>query len=381
MKKAILIIIACIVVSAVCLGYQFFVNVFAMQQAKDIEVPAIENITSINDIVQAYVNDETTKALSIGIYDNGKTTYYNYGICSDENPVPPDNQTIYEIGSITKTFTTAALVQLVEEGKVKYEDQIAKYLPKEVVNWGDSVAITLEELATHQSGLPRLPNNMIKHMLLNMDNPYKKYGEQNLYDFLKSYTPELKDQRKVAYSNLGMGLLGYILAQVSNISYNELIQTKITKPLGMANTYADFIDEKQVTGHNGYGKPTSAWELKALKGAGSIRSNTADLMKYMIANIQSKFPFEETHHFKADFDEKTKIGLAWLTIYPKDTNLELLFHNGGTGGFRSTLLFSKETQQGVVVLSNGIHSVDAIGIRIMEFLEKQSATTQKSQSE
>lgn len=381
MKKVILIIIVCLTVSMVCFGYQFFVNVFAMQQAKDIEVPAIENITSINDIVQAYVNDESTKALSIGIYDNGKTTYHNYGICSDKNPVPPDNQTIYEIGSITKTFTTAALVQLVEEGKVEYDDPIAKYLPKDVVNWGDSVAITLEELATHQSGLPRLPNNMIKHTLLNMDNPYKNYDDQDLYDFLKSYTPTPKDQRKVDYSNLGMGLLGHILAEVSNISYNELIKTKITKPLGMDDTYADFIDKKQVTGHNGYGKPTSEWELNALKGAGSIRSNTADLVKYMIVNLQSKFPFEETHNFKADFDEKTKIGLAWLTIFPKDTNLELLFHNGGTGGFRSTMLFSKEKQQGVVALSNGFHSVDAIGIRIMELLQKQSLSTQKSPSE
>lgn len=132
-------------------------------------------------------------------------------------------------------------------------------MPDEVVNWSDSLSITLEELATHQSGFPRLASNYLKRILLNMDNPYKNYSINDLYDYLKSYTPKPKYERKVDYSNLGMGLLGYILAQVNNTSYHELMQTKLTKPLDMNNTYANFIENHQITGHNGFGKPTSAW--------------------------------------------------------------------------------------------------------------------------
>jgi len=381
MKKAILISIACIIVATVYFGYQFFVGLSAMAGAKDIKTPSIENINTIDDIVQPYMDHKATKGLSIGVYDNGNITYYNYGICSDENPVPPNNQSVYEIGSITKTFTTAALVQMIEEGKVQYNDPVSKYLPQELVNWPDSVNITLEELATHRSGLPRLPANSLKRTLLNWDNPYKYYSEEDLHDFLKSYSPKPKGKRKVVYSNLGMGLLGYILAQINDQSYKELIETNLTKPLGMNNTYASFKDNTQITGHKGNGKPTSAWEFQTFKGAGSIRSSTADMMKYIIANLQSQFPYGETHNPRADFGKKYKIGLGWLTIFPKDTNLELLFHNGGTGGFRTAILFSKEKQMGVIVLANSIQSVDAIGFRIIELLEKQRLAIQKPTTE
>lgn len=384
MKKAILIstaIVVLIIVSLVCFGYHLYTGVAAMKESDDIKIPTIDSISTIEDIVQPYLNHEATKALSIAVYNKGEVSYYNYGICSDKNPVPPTNQSIYEIGSISKTFTAAVLVQMVQEGKVEYDDPISKYLPKEVVNWSDSVNITLVELATHQSGFPRLPDNHLKRTLLNMDNPHKNYSEQDLYDFLKTYQPKPKSERVVSYSNLGMGLLGHILAKINESSYDELIQNNIVKPLNMINTYAAFKEDTQIAGHNGYGKPTSQWEFQCLHGAGAVRSNTTDLMKYMITNLQAQFPFAETHNHLADFGEKNKIGLAWITIHTKDTNLELLFHNGGTGGYRSALLFSKEKQIGVVVLANSIQSVDAIGIRILELLEKQLSALQEIKTE
>lgn len=371
MKKIILTTLAVILLSVVCFGYQLFTGIRAMQESGEIEIAAIQEITNIDEIVKPYMEHEDTKGLSIGVYDNGQITYHDYGICSDENPVPPTNKSIYEIGSITKTFTAAILVQMVQEGKVKYDDSISKYLPKDVVNWPDSLAITLEELATHQSGFPRIPDNGMTKALFNLDNPYKNYTQQDLYDFLKSYTPKSKDKRKVDYSNLGMGLLGDILAQIENCSFEQLIQTRITKPLGMDNTYAGFKENMQITGHNGYGDPTAAWEQQVLGGAGAIRSNTADMMKYLTANIKAEQPFAEAHTPRADMGKASKIGLAWITLYPEDTDLELLFHNGGSGGFRSAMLFSKDKQMGVVVLGNSVESVDKIGIRIMELIDEK----------
>ncbi len=378
MKKIILIAAIIGVLFATYFGHQFLSGAKAMMPSKDIKIPSIEKVANINDIVKPYIADQTTKGLSIGIYNKGQISYHNYGVCSDKNPVPPSNQSIYEIASITKTFTTAALAQMVKEGKVKYNDPIMLYLPKEVANWPNAVAITLEELATHQSGLPQVPSNYLKRAFFNIDNPYKNYSTQDLHNFLKSYTPIPKDQRSVVYSNLGMGLLGNILAQVADCSYEALIKKTITQPLNMQDTYAAYKAQTQIMGHNGYGEPTSQWEIPTLKGAGAIRSNTADMMQYLTANIQNKAPFATTHPCRADFGGMGTIGLGWLTIYPENTDLELYFHNGGTGGFRSAILFSKKQQIGIVALANSIQSVDALSIRIVELLAKQQATQQQS---
>jgi len=139
----------------------------------------------------------------------------------------------------------------------------------------------------------------------------------------------------------------------------------------MENTYAGFKNGMQLTGHNGYTEPTSAWEFQTLEGAGAICSNTADMMKYLSANIEAKQPFVETHKPRADYGKKSKIGLSWIILNTKDTDLELHFHNGGSGGFRSAMLFSQEHQMGVVVMGNSIQSVDEIGIRIMELIDKK----------
>ena len=350
-----------------------------MQETNDIVIPEIGEVSSIDDIVMNYVNHDLTKGLSIGVYNRGQETYYNYGISSDDHPVPPTKQSVYEIASITKTFTAAILAQMVSDGKVDYDDPISMYLPEGVVHWSDSLAMTLEELATHKSGLPRLPYNHILKAFYHMDNPYKNYTEDDLYSFFTYFEPMRKQDRKVEYSNLGAGLLGNILAQVAGISYRELVDQYILNPLGMEHSYVGYREDNQMVGHNGYGDITPGWEKQTLEGAGSIRSTTEDLMKYLIANVNSEQPYAETHAPREDFKgfgQGTKIGLAWLTIYPKDSEIELVFHNGGSGGFRSALLFSKEMDQGVVVLANSIQSVDAIGMRIMKYLRTQNEIVQ-----
>ena len=350
-----------------------------MKETNDIVIPEIGEVSSIDDIVMNYVNHDLTKGLSIGVYDRGQETYYNYGIISDDHPFPPTKQSMYEIASITKTFTAALLAQMVSDGKVDYDDPISMYLPEEVVNWSDSLAMTLEELATHKSGFPRLPYNHILKAFYNMDNPYKNYTEDDLYSFFTYFEPMRKQDRKVEYSNLGVGLLGNILAQVAGISYRELVDRYILNPLGMEHSYVGYRENNQMIGHNGYGDITPGWEKQTLEGAGSIRSTTEDLMKYLIANVNSEQPYAETHAPREDFKgfgQGTKIGLAWLTIYPNDSEIEIVFHNGGSGGFRSALLFSKELDQGVVVLANSIQSVDAIGMRIMKYLSTQNEIVQ-----
>jgi len=326
-------------------------------------------MSTIEDIVQPYIAAEKTKALSVATYQDGKIEYLNFGICSDENPVAPTQNSLYEIGSITKTFTGTVLAEMVEEGKVEYDDPIAKYLPEGTCNWSDDKSITLAALSTHTSGLPRIPNNMLKRVLLSPDNPYKNYTVADMYDFLKDYEPTDKAQRKCEYSNLGVGLLGHILALVDSRSYEEMIRVRIFQPLAMDNSTITLGSKSLIQGHDGAGNPTSPWDLPTLAGAGAIRSTTEDMMKYLVANITEQEPYVQTHAPRESMSDFQKIGLGWIS----QTNEDLAFtwHNGGTGGFRTFMGFSKDSKVGVIVLANSVQGVDEIGIRIMEFLAAQ----------
>lgn len=349
------------------------IQIFEIAAVADIEIPPIEKVSSIDDIVQPFINNEATHSLSIGVYNKGNIQYYNYGTCSEKNPAVPTEKSIYEIGSITKTFTATVLAQMVKEGEVILSDPISKYLPKGVFTYtSDSLSITLEELATHTSGLPRLASNGIMKSIINLKNPYKSYSLGDLHDFLSEYEPTSKTNRKPEYSNLGFGLLGSILSKVDNLTYEKMVEQRIFNPLSMSNSFVDRKGKNMQTGHNGKGKPTSAWDFQSMAGAGAIRSCTHDMMQYLITNLNSEKenPFNVTHIPRKTFRAQDKIGLAWIlkpTKYPEETRI---FHNGGTGGFRSSMMMIKERETGVIILSNSTQDVDSMCLRIMEFLEK-----------
>lgn len=337
-------------------------------KAQNIPIPSVAVINSIAEIAQPYIDNDRTKGLSIGTYKNGEIAFYNFGVCSDENPILPSEQSIYEIGSITKTFTTTVFAQMVSAGIVQYDDPISKYLSKEIVNWSPDVSITLEELATHSSSLPRMPNNFLKSALFNPGNPYKDYSVTDMFDYLKSFEPALKSERKVDYSNLGMGLLGHILAGVDGVSYEEMVTKRIFQPLAMTDSSIEIAEGKLIQGHNGSGSTTSQWDLPTLAGAGAIRSSTTDMMKFLVANIKEEGAYALTQAPRKDLSDFQKIGLAWIS--QKNDDLAFTWHNGGTGGFRTFTGFSKEEKVGVIVLANSVQSVDEVGIRILEFLAK-----------
>lgn len=373
MKKIILLSILVVILAISYMIGSFIYGSMSLQQSTDIAIPKRGAASSINDIVTPYLAHEKTKSLSIAVYNRGQISYLNYP-SEDDNTSDdtPTNASIFEIGSISKTFTGTLLSQMVDEGKVSLDDPISKYLPKEVINWGDTISITLKELATHTSGLPRLPDNYIYGSFFNPKNPYKKYTRAYLLDFFQYYTPIAKEDRKVDYSNLGMGLLGDILAQVEGTTYEALVKHRIFDPLNMTDSYASYKKDNQVSGYDGRGKKTSAWEFQINKGAGAIRSSSRDMMKYMIANLEEQDLVRGAHQPLVKDGEHMEVGLGWFLIHPKQSDLELLFHDGGTGGFSSVMILSKEKQIGVTVLSNSVQSVDLIGFRIIELLEKNT---------
>lgn len=346
--------------------------------AQGITYPKLNEIENIDSIVKPFLEDSHSHALSIGIIKNGKTEFYNYGSLTAKDSSKPTQQNIYEIGSITKTFTASLLVQMSEEGLVKLDDPISKYLPKGVCDLEGEKVITLQDLSSHYSGLPRLASNFFP-TVTDHSNPYTGYNKDHLYEYLKTFKGVDRAKRKVDYSNLGVELLGHILTIVSKQSYEEMLQERIFKPLEMNNTTITFNEnhlKKLVKGHNEMGMITSNWDFPHFGGAGAIRSTTEDMMKY----IQAQFTIEtfaKTHTTRLTMGGSTKIGLGWITTPSQSTGENIVWHNGGTGGYRSFTGFVKNYNFGVIVLNNTPLSVDEIGFLVLDYLVGQEKKGEK----
>ncbi|MDR1516596.1 MAG: beta-lactamase family protein [Dysgonamonadaceae bacterium] len=284
--------------------------------------------------------------LSIAIIQNGKTAYY--GIIKENDSIKPiENQNkVFEIGSITKVFTSSVLASLVEDKKIGLADEINAFYPFALK---DNVKISFESLANHTSGLPRLPENLD---LTNAINPYKNYGKTEIAEYLKN---RLKlNSKTYSYSNLGAGLLGYTLALSQKKSFQTLLQKKIFDKYKMKNSFTSsyHLEDKLVRGLDKDGKSVSNWDFDVLLGGGGILSTTEDLAKFAIAQFNPKNKeLSLTRKPTFDIDENMKIGLGWH-ILKSESGKNFVWHNGGTGGYSSSMAVDAEEKTAVIILSN-----------------------------
>jgi CubicO group peptidase (beta-lactamase class C family) len=326
----------------------------------------------VDSAARNYIQKANTVGLSIGIIKNGSIHTYGYGETTAGNGQMPDANNLFEIGSITKTFTATLLAYYVNEGKVKLTDRVTKYLPDSVAANRDLQKVTLLTLSNHTSGLPRLPDNFEYHSS-DLYDPYKDYTKQYLFSYLKNCKLVTKPGETYAYSNLAVGLLGTILEQVSGKSFEQMVQEIICTPLNMQSTaqhLSPVLKQRFVTVYNEDGHVTSPWNFSALAPCGAFRSTVNDLLIYAKANMiksDNKLlkAFELTH--QVTFNKDAKLGLAWHIILVN--NVEYYFHNGGTYGCSSFLAFNIEKNIAVVVLSNAGKNTDELGIDILKKLQ------------
>ncbi len=318
-----------------------------------------------------YIQSPQNCGLSIGVFKNDSIYFYNYGETKMDNKVLPDKNTIYEIGSVTKTFCGILLAYAVTEGKIRPEDDIRNYLPEKYPNLETNKQfIQVKHLANHTSGLPRVPENITAQPDYNKQNPYKNYDKKMIFDYLKSISLSTEPGEICEYSNLGMALLGIILENIYNKSFEELVKEKICAPNAMNSTTIDLTaDELKrfADGYNADGEPTPHWDLGAFAPAGAIRSSAADMINYLNYNINEKDAATKLAH-QSTFNKNSNVALAWHLIITKYNN-QLIWHNGGTFGFSSFCGLIKEQRTGVVVLSNSGTNVDFIGLSILKFLQ------------
>jgi len=307
----------------------------------------------------------TGAGIAIGVVEHGTRRVFTFGTAK------PDS--IFEIGSISKTFTTLLLARMVAEGKVKLDDPVRELLPPGAVAKPEGPEITLFDLAIQHSGLPRMPDNFKP---ADPTNPYADYRAADLYRFLASHGVAKPPAPPFLYSNLGVGLLGQALANRAGMSYASLLQQEIAGPLGLKDTIVTLSPEQRsrfIQGRDLEHHPAHAWDLDALAGAGAIRSTAGDMLTYLEAHLHpEKVPafsaaLAQTHELRADAGPGMRIALAWLNVTAK----EFYWHNGGTGGYSSYAFFDPKNDCAAIVLFNatvGDSFADILGGHIRQRL-------------
>jgi D-alanyl-D-alanine-carboxypeptidase/D-alanyl-D-alanine-endopeptidase len=307
----------------------------------------------------------------VGVLRGGKGWTMGSGTAGPAGPSPPAADTIFEIGSVTKVFTATVLAAMVEEGLVALDDPVQRYLPPGVALPVRGRPIELGDLATHTSGLPRLPHRFVLRSLRNRRNPYAWLTSERLYAELPATRLRREPGGPPRYSNLGYGVLGAALARSAGRGFEQLVEDRICRPLGLADTAVSVAAaERFAQGHDRRGRPVPHWDLPALVGAGALRSTVADQLAFLRLQLGEGDPelvrAAALTHMPRVHRRGLAIGLGWSCLPLRGTGHELLFHNGGTGGFRSFAGFVPATRAAVVVLSNSARSVDALGFRILE---------------
>jgi serine-type D-Ala-D-Ala carboxypeptidase/endopeptidase len=328
--------------------------------------------SDIHALLQAAVDSNHGAGIVVGITDRSGHHIFVAGSGAPGDRDALDGRTIFEIGSVTKVFTGSLLADMVERGEVALTDPVAKFLPATVsVPARDGRQITLLDLATQSSGLPRLPTNFAPR---NPADPYADYTPEQLYSFLSSYQLPRAPGAKYEYSNLGMGLLGYALALREGTTYEALLTKRILEPLHLNDTRITLNTEQSArfaTGHNAAGTAVAPWSLPTLAGAGALRSTADDLLAFLDANLDTgKAPVTVALASARRLERRgaagePDLGLAWNYLH--DAGGDIVWHNGMTGGFSSFVGIDSASHRGVVVLANtASEATDDIALHLLD---------------
>lgn len=315
--------------------------------------------------------DNTRQSVGIvaSVFDAGGERIVTYGRSGAANGRALDGDTVFEIGSITKVFTALLLTEMVTRGEVALDDPASKYLPADVKMPSRSgKQITLLDLATYTSGLPRTPDGIPGDGA----NPYAAYAAEQLYAFLSNHTLRFDPGTHYIYANLGFGLLGHVLALRANTSYEDLVVSRICAPLGLDDTRISLtpsMGERLAQGHFSNLKPASNWDFLALAGAGALRSTANDLLKFMKATCLSgpgaplRSAIDLLLQTRRPTDgPNTSVGLGVFIRSGNDD--EIVWKDGMTGGYACYGGFSTRLRSGAVVLSNTANTMNDIGLSL-----------------
>ncbi len=338
-------------------------TIVALAAAFLLSVEVVMGAGEMQSILANRTSQNGVALVSVAVGADGATAFTEAGTLSDGKPA--DEHTVFEIGSVTKTFTATILASMVLDGSVKLDDPVARYLPADVkVPTLGGKQITLLDLATQHSGLPRIPDNLNPR---DADDPYADYRIEDMYAYLPNATLASEPATTYAYSNLGLGLLGVALANRERTDYATLLRTRVLEPLRMNDTTVALAGMRPgplAPGFTADGDRAKPWTFQAIAGAGAIRSTAADMAKYLrcglgIGPLAKACLF--THAPRATMPGN-HIGLVWMT----GDVTGIVHHGGDTAGFHAAVAFAPDRSRGIAILTNGGLSVDDVAMHAID---------------
>ncbi len=325
-------------------------------------------------LIQPLVDHEVVSGIVVGLYDAGKLEIYGFG--KGPGGKPPTGTTLFEIGSITKVYTSLLLADAVQRREVTLDTEASELLPPGVtMPMRDKQQITLRHLALHASGLPPLPPSLAARA--NAADPYGHYGEDALYADLLHTQLEHAPGQEIVYSNYGVGVLGFVLGRKIGGGYWKALHDRVLAPLALHDTYIDVpaaAAARRATGTNDDLSPVPPWTFDALAGAGALVSTARDQLALIDAELDANAGSKQTLRPAMRLtqeeqlrDTSDNVGLGWQI-----DSAGHYWHNGGSGGFRSFLTFDPKYRRGIVVLaSTATTLVDHVFDDLYKVLEDQ----------
>ncbi len=315
--------------------------------------------------------------LLVGVLDNGQHHYYSFGYAAPDSHIPFDSAMLFEIGSITKTFTAYVLESVLTEKGISDTAAITPYLPDSVSANKALQVVTFLSLLNHTSGLPRLPDNMDLVSPGTEQAPYDHYTSDHLFAYLKSCSP-LTDG-KSRYSNLGAGLAGVLAERISGLSYAGLLDKYIFLPFGLVQPGKGIAaTEHKAQGYFQPGMKTNYWNMNVMAPAGGLKCSASEILSYLACIAQPRKGVNAAIVEKlltptAIVSKFVQVGRGWHMII-KPGQPVIYWHNGGTYGFSTFAAFLKDQSKAVIVVSNRFNSnaaTDALGMAIMQELGRE----------
>lgn len=346
-------------------------------QTSQVADPLHEHVAKLASEV---VGKRGCPGVAIGLIADGKQRVFAFGRPSMKSERAIDGDTLFEIGSITKVFTCIALAQMTLDGSVRLEDTVQGLLPDTVaMPRTEEREIRLVDMATHHSGLPRMPSNFHPKNGL---NPFASYTVDKMYESLGDHELRRDVGEEYEYSNLAMGLLGHVLARRAGTDYETLISRRLLQPLGMRATGIELNEElrpRLARAHLRNGIATLNWDFPTLTGAGALRSSVHDMMKFLNACLSPPdktfaAALELTMKPRHEIAKDISVGLGWHVEGAGDGRW--WWHDGATGGYTSYAGFNPKRQMAVVVLRNRQHggpgpSPGKLGEQIVKYVLAQ----------
>lgn len=343
---------------------------FWLAAVSSAETPANLSEAEVRRFVEPLITAGRTEAISVAVVTNGATRVIHMGDAGNQIGCP-DDRTVYEIGSITKVFTGILLAGLVVDEKINLSDAaVVEGSPIELPSAGGQ-PIRWVDLSTHRSGLPRLPSNFQPN---DHRDPYAAYDTARAAEFLQTLGSPKPPGSSDEYSNIAVSILGRLIADVAGKPYSDLLRDRVTATLAMNDTSIELTSSMQQRFAQPYqfkGVPNSPWTFADLPAAGGIRSTLADMIRFAQAQL---------HPPENDLGKAIEVawsrqaepigggfanGLGWMIARDGNTH----WHNGGTGGFRSSIFVNRQLDCAVIVLANTADApVDPLAERLVQRL-------------